>query len=206
MSKGPASGVPAGGPGQGPPRGYSWPPFAEGHELSTKHGAHSPRRVEPVAEQVAAELVAAAPWLDQDAYRPALLALARHEARIALLERWLAEHGLLDGEGRPQPAAEFLLKVERAAADARSRLGLDPSSRARLERDLAQATAARVDLELVREAGRKALAAHVEGAGWALEAGGDTQGQDERSGAQKAAAGAQDDREQDDHEQVEATG
>ena len=45
----PPSGVPA--------RGYGWPPFAPGHEMSVTHGARSERKFGPVAELFVAALM-----------------------------------------------------------------------------------------------------------------------------------------------------
>jgi hypothetical protein len=53
-----------------PARNYSWPPFAKNHELSARHGARSPRRVDPLASELVGQLLAD----DDVAYLPA----ARH--------------------------------------------------------------------------------------------------------------------------------
>jgi hypothetical protein len=129
---------PAKGQGRGgKARGYSWPPFVEGNSAAEKHGAFSDRRVDPLAAIAAADLVDAAPWLAAPGFGPAVEAWSRTEARVALIDAYLARHGPLDDEGKPRPATELLVKFERLAADLRGRLGLDPASRARIERDLA---------------------------------------------------------------------
>lgn len=141
---GPASGIPASGR----------PPEREGNFAAVKHGATSPRMVDPLAASLRDEVLATAeadgmPWIATAAFRPALESWARHEAKVILLERFLhakAEEGnaggLLIGED-VRPAADLLLKFEKAAANSRARLGLDPVAAARLGRDTA---AARVDL------------------------------------------------------------
>jgi hypothetical protein len=121
-----------------PPRGYSWPPFEEGNSAALTHGAFSPRKVNPLAEQIAGVLLTQGPsFLRSPEYGLAVWGLARTEARIQTVSEWLDEHGELDDEGLPRPAGSLLLKLERLAAEHRSRLGLDPSSRVRIERDLA---------------------------------------------------------------------
>lgn len=127
----------------GPARGYAWEPFQPGHTLSTRHGAYSPRRVDPLAAQLVDAVTEAATYLDDACYAPALWAWARAEARVQLLTEWIDEHGLLDEDGKPRGAADLLIRCERLAAEGRARLGLDPLSRARLGRDV---TAAQVDL------------------------------------------------------------
>lgn len=120
-------------------RGYSWPPFPEGHELRLEHGAHSERHITPVAEAIAAELDAIAPWLNRPAFAPGRAAWIRVEAQLALLHKYLDEHGILDDHGRPRPAAEFMAKLETRAEKMRARLGLDPIAMASLIRLLTDA-------------------------------------------------------------------
>jgi hypothetical protein len=139
------------------PAPWSRPPFEPGHTLSTRHGAYSSRVLEPVARRLVDDLEASAPWWVESVDRAAVDAYARAEARVEVLARWTAEHGLLDAKGKPTAAADLLLRVERVAAEMRSRLGLDPLSRSRLGRD--SAVAAAVGANAVRaaaEAGRQA--------------------------------------------------
>jgi hypothetical protein len=84
-----------------------------------------------------------ASYLSAPDYGPAVLAWARAEARCIQLARYLREHGQLDRSGRPRPASEYGIRLERIAHELRSRLGLDPRSRAALGRDV---TGAQVDL------------------------------------------------------------
>lgn len=119
-----------------PARGYTWPPFAAGHTLTLRHGAFSPRSVEPLAAELIEGTIAEGGYLAEPDYRPAVEAWARAEARCILLDAWLQEHGLLDAKGRPHPAAEYAGRLERLAAEHRSRLGLDPRSRAALGKDV----------------------------------------------------------------------
>lgn len=135
-----------------PARGYSWPPFEPGNEVALRHGAYSPRKVEPLANELVERVVAQAqaaesptPWLRDVTYAPAVWAWARAEARVQLLEEWLMSRGSVgvDAEGEVQGAAKLLTRYEASAARARQALGLDPLSRARLGKDVA---AAEVDM------------------------------------------------------------
>ena len=108
------------------------PPFEPGHELSTRHGAWSDRKVSPVAERYLATAVETVDYLQDPSYLPALSAWARTEARIELLEVWLDEHGMVDDEGKVRGAANLLARFEAQAAKQRERLGMDPLSRAKI--------------------------------------------------------------------------
>jgi terminase small subunit-like protein len=134
-----------------PPR---HPDFAAGNTVAVRHGAYSPRRVDPLAAEVVEQALADVDWL-QPCDRPAVWAWARSEARVQLLGEWLAEQGGdVDDDGSVRPAAELLNRLEARAESLRSKLGLDPLSRARLGRDVA---ATRVDLEALRAEGQAML-------------------------------------------------
>lgn len=130
----PASGMPA--------RGYSWEPFQPGNLVPLRHGAYSPRRVEPLAQELV-DVVLADPstaYLQAARWRPAVWAWARAEARCQLLGEWLmdrADPAGLDEAGDITPALRALSKWESIALHHRGRLGLDPLSAARLGRDQA---------------------------------------------------------------------
>lgn len=125
-----------------PARNYTWPPFEPANTAAEKHGAYSPRRVDPLAATLI-EQVTDLDWL-RPCDRPSLWAWARTEARVQLLHEFLLDRGGdLDDDGSVRPAAELLTRLERHAESLRARLGLDPLSRARLGRDVA---ASQVDL------------------------------------------------------------
>lgn len=135
------------------------PPFQPGHELSTRHGCYSPRKVDPLAESFVEVVLA-----DQGAqhahallYRPALWAWARAEAQVQLLTEYLERAAETAGDGvgdldQDAVRAGYLLlhRAEARALSGRARLGLDPLSRARLGKDVAagQLDAARLMAEL----------------------------------------------------------
>ncbi len=138
-----------------PARGYKWPQAWPGNDLALKHGAHSDSRIEPVAADITAHAIEAVPWLQAPEYAAALAAWSRAEARCALLADYLDEHGLLDEKGDVRPAADLVVKLERQASEARSKLGLDPISRAALERNLTTSARGRVDMAKELAEGRR---------------------------------------------------
>jgi hypothetical protein len=124
-------------------RGYSWEPFKPGHTLTLRHGAWSPRHIDPRARELVDQVAPGVTWW-QACDWPAVWAWARTEARCELLIEWLADKGGdLDDDDNVRPAADLLTRLSGQAANMRSRLGLDPLSRFRLGRDVA---ASRVDL------------------------------------------------------------
>jgi len=150
-------------------RGYRWRQFGEDRpedviaagneyaaEIATRHGATSARKVDPVAAQLAGELVADRPDLER--FPEAVAAWSRAEARCLLLESWFAEHGLLDADGKATASERLLASTERIAMQLRERLGLDPKSEAELANAQADAARSVVDLDALRERGREALA------------------------------------------------
>lgn len=156
-------------PAPGVARGYSWPPFEPGNLAAKTHGAWSDRLVDPLAQEIIAEMTPVVTWWTP-ADMPTVAAWARTEARIQLITSWLGEQGgdLHDREvplgasghtltelGAVQPAAQHLSKLEARAESLRSKLGLDPLSRARLGKDVA---GAQVDMArlMADEAARRA--------------------------------------------------
>lgn len=140
------------------------PPFQPGHTLSMRHGAYSERRIGPLAEQLAADLLAdptTPDYLREARFAGAVLAWARAEAVVRLYLAWLDAQDLDKPARGALAVLEALRKAEAAAATARSRLGLDPVSRAKLARDLATAgfmsRGGAEPLAAVAEVGRAAL-------------------------------------------------
>jgi hypothetical protein len=125
-----------------------------GNELAAKHGAYSPRRVDPLARDLVDLMLddPALGYLKAPAYRPELWAWARAEARVQLLEEYLGGR-VSDDEAVPDPgdervrSAELALhRAEARAASGRNRLGLNPLARAKLGKDVAQGQAANADV------------------------------------------------------------
>lgn len=122
-----------------PARGYKWKQFEPGHMANLRHGAKSPRIVDPIAQRLIEDAVAARPYLADPAYTAAVWAWGRAEARIMLCEDYIAEHGMFDDRGKQRNVVDILLRSESMAANLRSRLGLDPLSQSKLGRNIAAA-------------------------------------------------------------------
>lgn len=151
-------------PSAGPARGYSWPPFEPGHERSLQHGAYSPRKVEPLAVEIRAAVLAdpELAYLHSPRWQPAVWAWCQVEAQLQLLTEWLNVKGEAAGDGvgdlNDQRVTSAYLLQHRARAHAdrlRGQLGLTPVSWARLMKDgsvakAAQASTAAVMAELHR--------------------------------------------------------
>ncbi len=144
--------------GKGDARGYSWPQFVAGNEARMTHGAKSERRWRPIADRLAEDILVAAPWLARPAFRGALNAWAKAEAQAHLVGVWLDEHGMLDDDGLPRPAATYALRLDTAAASRRARLGLDPAALAKLLADFSLAAGADDVLSALRAEGSRILA------------------------------------------------
>lgn len=100
----------------------------ESNSAALRHGAWSPRKVDPLAEELVQMALVGAAYLGDPSYAAALYAWARAEARVQLLAEYLDEHGPLDEHGSPRPALDALVRCERLAGEQRVRLGLDPLS------------------------------------------------------------------------------
>ncbi len=135
------------------------PPLQPGHEVTLTHGGYSPRKVEPLAAELVDGLLAdpAAGHAHASHYRPAVWAWARAEAQVQLLTEYLAKAGEASGDGvgdleQDSICSAYLLlhRAEARATTGRTRLGLDPVSRARLGKDVAagQLDTARLMAEL----------------------------------------------------------
>jgi hypothetical protein len=142
-------------------RRYSWEPFKPGNVLAVKHALYSDREVHPLAADLAQRVLSERPELA--AYPYAVSRWARAEARAAMANFWLdvLDFVALEG-GEAVPRERWLREVrsdERRAAEEAARLGLDPTSEARLRRDASQAGLNLVALDELTEQGRSALAA-----------------------------------------------
>lgn len=132
------------------------PPFTPGNEVAATHGVYSPRKVDPLATELVDRILAdpTLAYLQSPAFRPALWAWARAEAKVQLLEDYLAarldEKGMPDlDDARTVSAYRELHRAETRAQTQRGRLGLDPLSRARLGRDVALGERASLDAAAV---------------------------------------------------------
>lgn len=113
-----------------------WPPIKKGEQLALKHGAFSPAVVDPVARDLAVMVLEQVTYLNDPSYDAAVRAWSRAEAQVLVLSAYIDKHGALDDDGVPRPALSALKDFENRAARERTRLGLDPLSRAQLGRDV----------------------------------------------------------------------
>lgn len=147
--QGPASGIPAKGTEE----------FRTGEPEDprvTTHGAKSPTIYAARAATLAADLLAERPDLQR--YPEAVQAWAVAEARCQLVREHEANAGgLLDGNGDPRSFAALAASLEKTAAAARDRLGLDPVAEAKLARDRASASLTTVNLAEMAANGRRIL-------------------------------------------------
>ncbi|TIH33690.1 hypothetical protein [Subtercola vilae] len=140
------------------------PPFQPGNKLAVTHGTYSPARVDPLAHEYIAEVIAdpATAYLGQARFSAALWSWATAQAKVQLLTTWVDGMDIsVSGSakaGQTSPL-ELLRKWMATAQTWASRLGLDPLSAARLGKDVAQgqqASAATIltELRTQAEAGR----------------------------------------------------
>jgi hypothetical protein len=117
--------------------------------------------LQPVADRLAEGLGEVAPWTSAPVFAGSVASWAHAEAQAYLLRRWLDEHGLVDDEGQPRPAAGMLERVEVRLVGLRDRLGLSPLALGRLLATLSQVDSDRgaEGLEALRRAGAELRAA-----------------------------------------------
>jgi hypothetical protein len=119
-------------------------------------------------------------YLQEPRFLPAVESWSRVQARAALLDDWLA--GMTPDEmttprkaGGSSPV-EIWLAAERAASRARERLGLDPSSYAKIAKDLGIANRANEDVVASLAATGRQIRERREAELRVIEGGGDVGG------------------------------
>lgn len=138
------------------------PPFAPGNSLAVTHGAHSPARVDPIAQQYVDEIASdpGTAYLTAPRFQAALWSWAQAQAKVQLLTEWVDGMSLQQAadsaRGQTSPL-ELLRKWMATSQTWAARLGLDPLSAARLGKDVAQgrqadAAAVLTDLRAQHEA------------------------------------------------------
>ena len=120
-------------------RNYSWKNFEEGNLVGVRHGANSERLVSERSAIVHAEIVAECPWvLDIDAV--AVDTFCKVKARYSMLSEYVERIATEQGVEAVKPY--LWSEVTRAEANlmkATQDLGLDPTGRAKLMRDVGYA-------------------------------------------------------------------
>jgi len=125
-------------------------PYGPGNRESVKHGAFSARVIDEKSREVHAELMAACVWVDE----PDVVAVdtwCKAKARYDLLNDWVmsialgerdvvTKRGILSGvDAVPAYLWGEVSKAESNLMKATESLGLDPTGRARLMKDLGMA-------------------------------------------------------------------
>lgn len=115
-----------------------------GNELAIKHGASSPKRVDPLATTFRDEILAVPHmrFLNEPQNATIFWAWCRQAARVQLLEDYcdsMTMQEAADGSRGTTPPLELLRKHTATLLTLTSRLGLDPLSYAKLHKDAAQA-------------------------------------------------------------------
>lgn len=124
---------------QPPPR-----PPEFGNSRAVTHGAKAELIIAPRAAELREHLRSIVPAASP-ADEPAIALLAMALARVERANEYLADCGLLDGDGMPRPVLKVLSTWENSAARLCDHLGLTPTSRARLGLDLARGEAVVTD-------------------------------------------------------------
>ena len=130
-------------------------PYEVGNLAALRHGAYSDRTIAERAEQVHAQLLDVAPWLDQPWMAPALDRYLRACAREQLahdgIEKAAAEKG---PDKIPTRLLEAATAATRLAATLAADLGLSPFGHARLRAVAGAAATTEHTLEQLAEEGR----------------------------------------------------
>ena len=122
------------------------PPFQKGHTLTLKHGAHSPRNIDPRRDEIVASLREVMPHLNNEGYTPQLMRYGKTLAQLERLDEWLDDHGLIGKGGSVKPATKLRLDLDKLALGQATALGLTPASHAKVLRDLGDAGKSQIDI------------------------------------------------------------
>lgn len=139
-----------------PARGYSWPPFTEGHTLSLVHGASSPRAVAAKAVEVHEALIDHTPYLAEPVFAPQVSRYLEATAREQLLHAYIMQ--VCDDKGPqavPSRVWEQATAATRLASKLADQLGLSPRGHAELKQLAAGADAGMEALERLKADGRE---------------------------------------------------
>ena len=140
------------------------PPFQPGHRLSVGNrgpltsGAYSPRHVEPLAAQIAAELKADLDYLRTPRFAERLWTYSRAEASARLYGAWVDTLYMAEAATNPDgdPPLEVLRKLQTRAGNLADLIGLSPLGASAIADDIAKSRAT-----LARRAERTQLQADL---------------------------------------------
>jgi hypothetical protein len=130
-------------------------PVEPGNTRALTHGVTATLHLAPRTEAIAADLTARVPAYSESD-QPTVWLLAGVLAQIESGRDYLAEHGMLDGKGKPRPVMNVLTTLQNSAARLCDQLGLSPTSRARLGVDLAKGADLAAELAKAQAAGDRA--------------------------------------------------
>ncbi len=130
--------------------------FEAGNTVAVRHGAYSERAIAAKAAEVHGALLAAAPYLADDKFMPAVNRYLQAAAREALLHNHIEKLSASKGAGSvPIRMWENATAAARLAARLGSDLGLDPIGHARIRALSAGAGVAEASLDDMQAEGRK---------------------------------------------------
>jgi len=120
-------------------RGYSWETATEGNLIAVKHGVNSERLVSERSAAIHAELAKDCPWLmDIDAV--AIDTFCKVKARYAMLSEYVEKIATEQGVEAVKPYLwSEITRAEANLMKATQDLGLDPTGRAKLIKDVGYA-------------------------------------------------------------------
>lgn len=119
------------------------PPAEKGNRRALTHGLAATVTLAPQAQAIREVLETQAPVRAHDGSLPIhdeaiVMQAARVMARAQSASDYVDEHGFLDANGELRPVVPELTKVERQLTELLDRLGMTPTSRARLGLNLAR--------------------------------------------------------------------
>ena len=137
--------------------------FAPGHTRSLRHGANSERMVGPLSKSLLADLdeMCEGTPAAQPMFALARALLARKLAHIRLLNEYHTDAGMFTEKGYVRRSARFESDLLKSAEASLERLGLTPSSAAKLGVDLARGQSLADELRAGVEARQRAEARHA---------------------------------------------
>lgn len=129
----------------------------EGNTRAMTHGVRATLALQPRTQELANYLVEIVPGFAESDF-PSVWTLAGVLAQIEAGRAYIAEHGMLDKKGRPQPVMTTLTTLQNTAHRMTESLGLTPASRAKLGLDVAKGQSLAAEMEAARQAGERARA------------------------------------------------
>lgn len=133
-----------------------------GNLRAISHGAFSDRLVGPIAEEILEavdQLCAGLPAAEQGSAAERAV-LARKPARLSMVSRHLDSNGYMNQRGNPRPSVKLELELLRSVEKSLEVLGLTPAAAAKLGVDLVRSHSLADELEMAREARKRAEVRH----------------------------------------------